>query len=61
MVIGSSTPASVSSSTESPSLSTRSNRNACSTFVRSQGTWMYTAIADGVGSGPVIDQPPPRT
>ena len=60
IVTGSSPSSGVSATTGWPSLSMSSNRNWCSTFVRSHGTWMYAAIADALGSGPVTDQPPPR-
>src|SRR5262245_20569940 len=43
----------------SPSISV--SRNRCFLFPSSHGTSILIASADGVGAGPVTDQPPPRT
>ena len=51
----------VSTSTGWPSASSRSSRSAWSTLMPCHGTLMSSTIANGVGCGPMIDQPPPLT
>ena len=50
----------MSTSTGPPSASSKNSSQWCAASASCQSTSILRATADGTGSGPVIDQPPPR-